>query len=207
MGSSANVIAAVAAVVAVFQQSDGARLALALWPVDSALCAWFTTVKRIRRRRTRLTWRERRIVSNYFDNVVADFLKELPKLPGLAKDALLASQIRSQARLCSRSLSGLFIEYLPTIPRQDLEERPTDPVEILLRLLKDQQSAVVLGDPGSGKTLLAALTFARLADAYRSSRGHAVLPLFIRLNTLFARVSSTSDFQTILDDCRNRLAI
>jgi NACHT domain len=193
-----NVIAAIAAVIAVFQQGNGVRLGSGLVAGAFLVLAWFTTARRIRRRRIHLTWRERRIANSYFDNVVADILKELPELPGPANDALLASRISSQSAYVPVPYRAFSSGAYRTMTRRDLEERPTDPVDMLLRLLKDQQSAVVLGDPGSGKTLLAALTFARLADTYRSSRGRTLLPLFVRLNAVFARGSSP-DSQTIVD--------
>ena len=70
---------------------------------------------------------------------------------------------------------------------------------MLVDLLKRHESAIVLGDPGSGKTIVGALTFAKMADEYRRSRGRGIVPLFVRLSTLHLRGSNAPSAPVITD--------
>ena len=188
----------VAAVVAVFQQNNGVRLGAGLVAGVLLVLAGITAVRRALSRRLRLTRRERRLVTGYFASAVTEFLQELP-LPSPDTDTLLAQKIVSQSAYVPVPYKAFSPGAYRTMPRQNFAEHPTDPVDMLLALLKDQHSAVVLGDPGSGKTLLAALTFARLADEYTRSHGRTTLPLFIRLNTMFIQDTAASSSSSLPD--------
>jgi hypothetical protein len=62
--------------------------------------------------------------------------------------------------------------------------QPEDPVALLTSLLAAKCSAIVIGEPGTGKTLVSVLTFAALADEFRETRGRSLIPILVRLNAL-----------------------
>lgn len=192
-----QVAGVVAAIVAVFQQSNGLRIGTGL----VAALLLVTGVVAARRRLPaplRLSWRERRAVIAYFDATVTEFLKELP-LPASLAEEKLAEKIRSKSAYVPVPYRAFASRPNKAMPGREIAPRPTDPMNMLIDLLQKEQSAIVLGDPGSGKTLLAMLTFAELADRYKKSRGKGLLPIFLRLSNMQSSGPSGSTPPSVKD--------
>jgi NACHT domain len=194
------VASVVAAVIAVFQQSNGIRIGAGL---TAAILLVALVVMARRRVHVPLSvnWIQRRMLSAYFEATVTDFLKELPELPLPAPVAAesLANRVSYKSAYVPVPYRAFPHRPNRAMPGREIVPRPGDPLNMLIGLLHKDQSALVLGDPGSGKTLLAMLTFAVLADRYRASRGRALLPVFLRLNEMESKGQSTSAAQSVSD--------
>lgn len=177
------VTSVVAAVTAVFQQSYGVELGTGLVAAVLLVSGILVAARRRRRHRNRLGIRQRRILYTYHENVVTEFLQELP-LPHPIEEKILARKISSRSAYVPVPYRAFPPGSSQTKHRRQIHEKPDDPVDMLVDLLDKRESAVILGGPGSGKTLLAAMTFARMADTYRRTRGRSVVPLFLRLNAI-----------------------
>jgi hypothetical protein len=192
-----QVASAVAAIIAVFQQSDGARIGTGLVAALLFLAAVFMTLRRVRMPLS-VNWIQRRTVSAYFDATVTEFLKELP-LPAPVAEENLAAKVSYKSAYVPVPYRAFSPRSNKAMPGREIASRPADPMNMLIDLLQNRQSALVLGDPGSGKTLLAMLTFAELADRYKASRGRGLLPIFLRLSELQSRGQSSSITPSIGD--------
>lgn len=178
----AAVVATLAAVVAVFQQSHGLFLGSALTAavlLVVSILVW--RGRRDGRGRSRVTRAERRALESYFRHSVDQFLRELP-LPNLAAGSSLVTAIHNK----SAYVTPPYNAYDASTASQRMRRRsgPADPVDLLTSLLDSRGSSIVIGEPGTGKTLVSALTFAALADRFSATRGRSLIPVFIRLNAL-----------------------
>ncbi|MEU8122892.1 hypothetical protein AB0C21_29620 [Spirillospora sp. NPDC049024] len=63
-------------------------------------------------------------------------------------------------------------------------------VDDLTDVLRSGEKVMLMGEPGSGKSLIAGLVFARLADAFAASPRGAPCPLFLHLNALRPQTQS-----------------
>lgn len=185
-----------AAVIAVFQQSDGLKLGVGLIAGLLVAAGITASVRGRLQRRLRLSRRQRKPIDKYFDSVVVDLLKELP-LPTPTTAQTFTEKIIGKSAYIPVPYQAFPSSSYQTMPRREIIPRPPDPVELLVGMLDNSQSAVILGDPGSGKTLLAAMTFARMADSYRESHGRSMIPLFIRLSSLHTSPRSDSGSSTM----------
>jgi hypothetical protein len=186
-----------AAIVAVFQQSHGVKLGIGLLGGVLVVTA-IALAMRISFHERRLRRRERRIISDYHVAVVSDFMQELP-LPGPDEGAGLAAQIRAKSAYVPVPYCAYAASFSRPLPRRQLSQHPDDPVSLLLALVQSGESALILGAPGSGKTLVAALTFATLADKFRSSRAKGLIPILLRLSTIALSEGATSRGMSIAD--------
>ncbi|WP_433479071.1 NACHT domain-containing protein [Spirillospora sp. CA-142024] len=57
-------------------------------------------------------------------------------------------------------------------------------VDVVTDILRSGDKVMLMGEPGSGKSLIAALVFARLADEFAASPRKARCPLFLHLNAM-----------------------
>lgn len=179
-----GVTGVVAGVTAVFQQSHGLELGTGILAAVLLLSGGLIATSRRGRKRERLHRRQRRVLYAYHDEVVSEFLQELP-LPAPLAEESLAGKIISKSAYVPVPYRAFPSGSSQTTHRRQFRNKPDDSVDMLVDLLGKRESAVILGGPGSGKTLLAAMTFARMADTYRKTRGRSVVPLFIRLNAIY----------------------
>jgi hypothetical protein len=184
------IASAIAAVIAVFQQNNGARIGIGLVAALLFLAMFIMARRRIRVPLS-INWMQRRTISAYFDATVTEFLKELP-LPAPVAVESLAKKVSHKSAYVPVPYRAFSPRSNKAMPGREIVSRPADPMNMLIELLQSRQSAFVLGDPGSGKTLLAMLTFAELADRYKASRGKALFPIFLRLSELQSRGQSSS---------------
>lgn len=131
----------------------------------------------------RLGRARRRDLRDHFARTVADFERELP-LPTADRGAPFRRLLCDTAAYIALPYEAVEVGPAREFPERQIAGTPVDPVDFLLGRIARGGSAIVVGDPGSGKTLVAALTFATLADEYVRTRGRTVLPVFIRLNSL-----------------------
>jgi NACHT domain len=179
-----GVTGVVAGVTAVFQQSHGLEFGGGIVAaVLLASCGMIATARRTRHH-DRLRPRQRRVLYAYHEEVVTEFLQELPLPPPLAEETL-AGKIISKSAYVPVPYKAFLPGSSQTRHRRQLRPKPNDAVDMLVDLLGKNESAVILGGPGSGKTLLAALAFARMADTYKATRGRSVAPFFLRLNSIY----------------------
>lgn len=175
--------ALLAALVAVFQQDNGLGAGAGLIAVLLfALIITLWVRRRSRFARRRLNRSERAVLDRYFREVVDQILRELP-LPDPARSVSLPEAIRSK----SAYVPVPYRAYA-TSPGQ-ITSRPigrlmSDPVAMITAALRNGSSCLVVGEPGTGKTLLSALVFAELAEEFMRSRREVRIPIFIRLNSL-----------------------
>lgn len=185
-----------AAVTAVFQQNDGLRAGAALVAGVLLVTVAWVAMRRHRPRRRRLTRRQLRIIRAYHEEVVNEIMQELP-LPAPDTEKKLALKVSAKSAYVPVPYKAFPSGSYRTMHRRQLHPQPTDAVDMLVDLMNKRQSAIIVGDPGSGKTLLAAMTFAQMADAFRTTRGHSIVPLFIRLNTANMQGKAESSGQAI----------
>lgn len=57
-------------------------------------------------------------------------------------------------------------------------------IDVLSEGLRTNQKLLLLGDPGSGKSLIASIVFARLSDAFAAAPRKAPCPVFLQLNAM-----------------------
>ncbi|MFB4311476.1 NACHT domain-containing protein [Actinomadura sp. GTD37] len=57
-------------------------------------------------------------------------------------------------------------------------------VDVITGILRDGEKVMLMGEPGSGKSLIAGLVFARLADEFAASPRKARCPVFLHLNAM-----------------------
>ena len=186
----------VAAVIAVFQQSHGLALGIALVAGVLLVIASLTATRRRRHHRNRLGIRHRRMIYAYHKGVVTEFLRELP-LPPPETETKLERQIRSKSAYVPGPFKAFPSGSYRAMQRRPFHPHPADAISMLIDLLNKGESAIILGDPGSGKTLLAAMTFAKMADTYKETRGRSIMPLFLRLNTTYMQGSAESSQEAI----------
>lgn len=191
-----GVTGVVAGVIAVFQQSHGVELGTGLVAAVFLVSGGLVATRRRRQHRNRFGFRQRRILYAYHEEVVTEFLKELPLPPPLA-ERKLARKVSSKSAYVPVPYRVFPPGSSHAIHRRQLRVKPDDPVDMLVDLLGKRESAVILGGPGSGKTLLAAMTFARMADTYRNTRGRSIAPLFLRLNTMYPQHKAEPDRRTV----------
>ena len=186
----------VAAVTAVFQQSHGLELGIVLVAGVLLVTASLAATRRRRHHRNRLGIRHRRIIYAYHQGIVAEFLRELP-LPHPATETKLARQVSSKSAYVPGPFKAFPSGSYRAMQRRPFDPQPADAINMLIDLLNKGESAIILGDPGSGKTLLAAMTFAQMADKYKETHGRSIAPLFLRLNTTYMQGSAESSHQAI----------
>jgi hypothetical protein len=182
--------AALAATMAVFQQTGGLRVGIGLLAFLFFTSGVAVSVTGIAKRRKSLTRRERRLLHDYYVTTIDRFLKELP-LP----EAKQASGLSAKVRYKSAYVAPPYASLAPGakwLSGSSWTHRD-DPVDLLASLPSQGTSAAVTGEPGTGKSLVLMLTFASLADRFLATRGRSVIPVFIRLNSLRATGSHTHD--------------
>lgn len=60
----------------------------------------------------------------------------------------------------------------------------SDIVDAVTGALRSGQNVVLMGEPGSGKSLVSSLIFARLADEFAANRSHSPCPILLHLNAM-----------------------
>lgn len=198
VGVAVAVAGSAASIVAVFQQNDGLKIGLGLVGGALVTAGVIFGVRRLSLHRSRLSKRHQRILAEYHGAVVSDFLKELP-LPGNDENVGLAAQIRTKSAYVPVPYRAYASSFSKPLARRELPEHPSDPVTLLLMLARTGESALILGAPGSGKTLAGALTFATLADEFKLSRGKGPVPILLRLSTITLSEGVASRNMSIAD--------
>jgi NACHT domain len=116
---------------------------------------------------------ERRWLHEYHETEVGNLAEQLP-LEAKTSMTTLEEKLRGQ--------SG-YVEpcYKPSLGSKD--EQSTIVSFITTRLHQDG-GVLLLGDPGAGKSLVASMVFARLADRFAEAPRRSPCPIFVRLNAL-----------------------
>ncbi len=138
-------------------------------------------VRRALRTRERPTRPEIRALKQHFDDSVSGFLRELPPTQARSRESL-GIAIRSAAVYVPSP-------YEAVAPRGDSPQSPNtsqhpDIVDFLVAAARARQNTLLVGEPGTGKTLAAAICFATLADAFLAAPAREPIPILVRLNAL-----------------------
>ena len=117
--SGLGVVGVVAAVIAVFQQSNGLRLGVGLLAAILLAAGLTATIRRASHRNLRMRQNQRRILNAYYDGVVAEFLKELP-LPAPVTEQQLAQEILLSIGLRPGSVHCIRLWIFPADATQSI---------------------------------------------------------------------------------------
>lgn len=132
----------------------------------------------------RLSRANRTAITNYLTASVRGMLHDfqLP-IPSSIPRQQLGDELRSQSAYIALRSKVTGASIARRLMNPDAAQ-PQDPKEVLADLLARGQRIMLIGEPGSGKSLLCQLTFADLADTFVKTKGTSALPLYIRLDEL-----------------------
>lgn len=137
------------------------------------------------------------------DSTLKDLEAELPRLPVSHPVQSLREEIEGKSSYVGQPFAHRSVQPLTT-ESESFTRVLGDPVDYALEALQGGKSILVTGEPGSGKSVMAAVAFAALADEYLSAPGEVPLPLFVRLNAVaFEEVVSSGapKITDFLPDC------
>ncbi|HEU5269521.1 MAG TPA: hypothetical protein VFU36_06310, partial [Jatrophihabitans sp.] len=142
----------------------------------------------------RLSSHERKLVASYLASAMDDILRALP-LPSTPHDQYRSYRGRLAAKAAYIPAPFIFREKSPKWQRQPTTGRGDASLLCEARAARSC-STIILGDAGTGKSLIAALAFATLADKFLQSNQSRDIPVFLRLNLM----ATTSGHEYSADD-------
>lgn len=177
-----------------------ATISTAFWAITSKLSIWLSIVIILSTIisivsltalwRYRRSFQDKSISLGILDSTFEEIIRELPQWPNWRPSLTKEKSLRDRATFVSpdylhRSLS------MHTTEQSAWLRGHRSIVNEVAQLLKSQ-SVMATGEPGTGKSLIAFLVFARLADNYRQD-SREPFPIFVRLNEFSSEVDVSSN--------------
>lgn len=138
----------------------------------------------------------RKLYRSYVSDTFESIMREMPELPSDAPGKTMEERLAARCAYVPTPYlwreASQYVDHASLIP--PLTQGST--VDYCVAELQGKKSLLLIGEPGSGKSVTAFMAFARLAHSALSWKKSTPLPVLIRLNAL--RVSESRSLRDLL---------